>query len=113
MLHSQKPLNKVTPEKTRRSDRLSSSIKLTEAAKLSLAPNQKEPKKAVQSILRNKNGEDNKEAKNSILHQTIFLADLHITKYATYCEVSFEVQESSKPTQAVQIPLIQIVDKAQ
>ena len=101
MLHSQKPSNKVTPEKTRQSNRLSSSIKLVEAAKPSPAPNQKEPKKVVQSILHNKNGEDNKEAENSTLRQTTFLADLHITKYATYCELSFKVQEFSKPTQAV------------
>jgi len=63
--------------------------------------------------LRNKNGEDNKEAENSTPRQTTFLADLYITKYATYCELSFEVQGSSKLTQVVQTPLIQIVDKAQ
>ena len=98
MLHSQKPLNKVTPEKTRRSDCLSSGTKLAKVAKPSPALNQKEPKKAVQSILCSKNGEDNKEAENSTPRQTTFLADLHVTKYATYCELSFEVQGSSKLT---------------
>ena len=36
-----------------------------------------------------------------------------MTEYTTYCELLFDVEDLSKPSQALTIPLIKIVDKAQ
>ena len=42
-----------------------------------------------------------------------FIKDLYITNFRSFIEISFEVEGSSKPTQAVVIVLIQLVDKLQ
>ena len=36
-----------------------------------------------------------------------------MTEHAIYCELSFNVKGSSKPSQALIIPLIRIIEKAQ
>ena len=43
----------------------------------------------------------------------MFTIDLHITNFRLFIKISFEVEESAKPTQALRTILIQLVDKLQ
>ena len=64
-------------------------------------------------ILCNKQSGSNKTNPIPTLLRDEFMMELHVTELATYYELSFEVKDSSKPSQALTIPLIRIVDKAQ
>ena len=67
----------------------------------------------MKSILKTKNTTNKDKEEPSTPYRITFLADLHVTTFVTYYELSFEVQGSLKPIQAVQIPLIRIIDKVQ
>ena len=113
---NQPQTNNITPDKARRSKRLCPgdvTNKLDTAEKSISTQKQRAEAKAVKSILKTKNTTNKDEEEPSTPCRTIFLADLHIAMHATYCELSFEVQGSSKPAQAVQILLIRIFDKVQ
>ena len=101
----------ITPEKIRRSEHLCPENRVASekvsTSKKDLPITNKEVK-SILCINFNASAKEKVKEGNSIA----FLADLHITKFVTYCELLFEVQGLSKPTQAVQIPLIRIVDKA-
>ena len=104
--------NSITPEKIRRSKRLCPEYnEATENTNTSIK-NPPPSNKEVKSILcTNTSTAIVEKEKDS--NRVAFLTDLHITKFATYCKLLFEVQGLSKPTQVVQILLIRIVDKAQ
>ena len=87
--------------------------KLDIAEKSISTQKQRAETKAVKSILKTKTTTNKEEEEPSIPCRTTFLANLYVTIFTTYYELSFEVQGSSKPTQAVQILLIRIVDKVQ
>ena len=71
--------------------------KLDAAEKSILTQKQKAETKVVKSILKTKNTTNKDEEELSTLCRTTFLANLHVTSFATYCELLFEVQGSSKP----------------
>ena len=70
-------------------------------------------KKMVKSILCNKEKSTQSKDIEKEIERVAFLTNLHMTKFATYCKLSFQVQCTSKPTQAHQIPLTRIIDKLQ
>ena len=80
----------ITLEKIRRSEYLCPENR---AASKKVSASKKDPpitSKEVKSILRtNSNASVNKKVKEG--NSIAFLADLHITKFVTYCELLFEV----------------------